>query len=606
MRGRKTIVLFILFLFACSLCFGEIVEEEEVEELFSLHIYSISYSNRYLSQIHLLLYHTLPEIGVGIIGADTIQPPPWYAGPLFPGYIDYGYIPAYQDGGYDILSVRWSWGLDWDPTSLFDSPSLYPNGGNFYQFLNSTYDTALNQYLTTFDPILRTKYSHQLQEILYDALPAISIMYPGSIYGFKDGLVGIDNLLLLEANHRAEYWDDPSDHVIHYGIPTELSEYNVYVAESYYDKLWMQSVYGSLFKRAQDTHYYEPVIAQNATISDILDDRINITVFLDPDAKFCDGNAVQPSDVKYSYDLHMTPAVGSSYYGFLTNWFNSNDSISIVGDDVPGGELLFQLSSTYNFARKLLTFGIIDKDVVQQAIIDHGYGIFNEIPLTGDVQNALVKSCGSFKLASYDANDSIVTLIPNPYWNNLTIASGENPSLEELQYQFISGKDNAVAELIAGTIDILDSQYYPSPEDFVLEGITSINVTEPANMELAVNQMHPIFGTGELTPLGTEESARHIRKAISHIIPRQVIIDNLPDGFGELGVIPMPSACVGFDDSLLPHEFNITLAREYMEKAGYEIVIIVPTTSGYTIQALTIIALMSITSILLMKKKKRN
>ncbi len=80
---------------------------------------------------------------------------------------------------------------------------------------------------------------------------------------------------------------------------------------------------------------------------------------------------------------------------------------------------------------------------------------------------------------------------------------------------------------------------------------------------------HPILGTGELTPAGTTKAAKSIRKAISHAIPRETIINETLGGLGSPGVTTMPEVCIGFNESLQPCSFDLDLAKEFMEAAGY-------------------------------------
>jgi len=279
---------------------------------------------------------------------------------------------------------------------------------------------------------------------------------------------------------------------------------------------WMQGVYGSPAKRAPDTHGWETEIASSWTVSEIINDKINISLTLDPDAKFSNGDFVLPSDVKYSYELHMTPAVGSGSYGTYTYWFASNDSISVVGPDVAGGELLFELTGVFNLAESLLYNPLIQKTKVETAISAHGYDIFNEVPLDpgANVDDALVMSCGPMMLADYDPVQSVALCVPNPYWHGTALV------LEDFYLTYISCKDNAVASLISGEIDIMDAQYFPDLSDFEdVAGIEGILVKDPSHQEMSINMRHPIMGTGELTPVGTAEAAKFIRQAISHATP---------------------------------------------------------------------------------------
>ena len=595
MKKKALLGITLIVLFSLSTFLGQ-AQETEIQTAFSVSLLSPNTSAA-RNQWSLLMEQQLPKIGIGIsfhesTGWGNIGPRTWDY-PL----LDYDYIPTYDEGGYDLFFVGWSWGLDWDPTGLYDTASMIPNGDNHYQYSNPAYDTKLDQYLTELDDATREGYAHELQAIMYEDLPAICLVYPRSLFGFKEGLVGIDGLLIASSNHRAENWDDLDDHIINYGIPADLKEPNIYVVSSFYDMQWMQCVYGSLYKRAQGTHDYTEQIALNSTISEVIDDKINMTVFLDPDAKFSNGDAVLPSDVEYSYELHMTPSVGSQDYSNVHKWFDSNDSISVVGPDVAGGELLFELSGVYNFARALLTYGIIDKSIVEPAIASFGYEIFAEVPLTGDVQDILVTSCGPFMMEAFDPALSVMKMVPSPFYL-------EEVLLDELYLTFIAGKDSAVAELIAGEIDIMDAQYYPVLADFEgVAGIEGVLIKDPSHQEIGVNMRHPILGTGELTPVGTADAAKAIRKAISHAVPRETIVSEILEGLGAPGVIPCPDAVVGFDDSLEFYAYDLDLAIDYIEAAGYTVIVPVPTTTG--IAGLVFLSFLGLAAIAGFKKYKK-
>ncbi|MHA1317030.1 MAG: ABC transporter substrate-binding protein, partial [Candidatus Heimdallarchaeaceae archaeon] len=164
----------------------------------------------------------------------------------------------------------------------------------------------------------------------------------------------------------------------------------------------------------------------------------------------------------------------------------------------------------------------------------------------------------------YDTATSTVTLHPNPHW-----ALTDDDLVESLIFTFISGKDTAIAALADGTVDIVDSQYAPVKSDY--EGIDAnvVVAKTPATQEMAINLKHPIIGTGELTPAGTADAAKSIRKAISHAVPRDTIVTEILQGLGAPGVNPMPDASVGFDITLEPYTYDLELAKSLIEAAGY-------------------------------------
>jgi len=96
-------------------------------------------------------------------------------------------------------------------------------------------------------------------------------------------------------------------------------------------------------------------------------------------------------------------------------------------------------------------------------------------------------------------------------------------------------------------------------------------------MQTCLNMNHPVFGTGVETPLGKQdpsraaEAAAYVRKAMSHMIPREQIIKNVVAGFGKPGTVPIPFTSEDYDHDLLkPIAYDMNLAKQYMEKAGYK------------------------------------
>ena len=600
MKKQKMFSLLLMFLFTFSIALGQTTAKETgVEEVFSIYLLSPNTSAA-RNQWSLLMEQLLPQIGIGIsfhesTGWGNIAPRTW----SYP-FIDYDYIPSYEHGGYDLLFVGWSWPLDLNLQALYETSAITPNGDNHYQYSNPTYDALLDDYMSELDPEIRISLAYQLQAILYEDQPAIPIVYPRSLFGFEDGLTGIDTLLIASGGHRIENWDDPSDHIIKYAVPADLKEWNTYVQESFYDGQWMQCVYGSVVQRAVDSHVWEPQSALDFSVSDVINDKINVTVNLDPDMKFSDGSTVLPEDVKYSYQLHMTPAVGSSQYGILTHWFASNDSIEIT-DPSAGGQIVFKFDAVFNLWDSILYNAIIDKSEVEPLISTYGYSIFNEIPGTGNVGWSLVKSCGPMMVDSFDSVNSIVKLIPNPYWSDSAASGGADPLLDEFYLTFISGKDTAVAELISGNIDITDAQYFPSITDFTSPGVEGVLVKDPSHQEMSINMLHPYLGTGELTPLGTPEAAKNIRKAISHACPRDIIVDQILEGLGAPATTAIPDCVVGYDDSLEPYVYDLDLAREYMELAGFDIM-----TDETGIPGIVLLAFLGLATVEFVRRKFRN
>jgi ABC-type transport system substrate-binding protein len=96
--------------------------------------------------------------------------------------------------------------------------------------------------------------------------------------------------------------------------------------------------------------------------------------------------------------------------------------------------------------------------------------------------------------------------------------------------------------------------------------------------EQGFNMRNPIFGTGVNTPAGKVDpakaasSALHIRSAISHLIPREKIIQDLLSGVGTpLATWLGPGWGTWYTPELKPDAFDINMAVSELQAAGYSV-----------------------------------
>ena len=108
--------------------------------------------------------------------------------------------PLYDDGGFDILFVSYSWGLDWNPSGLFDSSGSCSMGdcSNFYNSdLTETMTPiaeTVRAYMNALDYDTFIQVASKLQHLLYYWQPTIPILSPLSHWSWQDTVVGVDAL----------------------------------------------------------------------------------------------------------------------------------------------------------------------------------------------------------------------------------------------------------------------------------------------------------------------------------------------------------------------------------------------------------------------------
>lgn len=563
MRNRLFILSLFLLLFIGPTI--ELSQNYQQQTSFSISFLILDDSKERI-EIASYLKEILEYIGIGVVDFDVkssndISLRTW----SYP-MVNHSYIPTYREGGFDVLFIGKEWGLDLDLKGMYDTDSIVPNGNNFYQYSNPTYDYMLDFFMQEIDMLEHSEIAHQIQCVLHEDQPEISIAYLKEMFCFKSETYNIDPTLLLKRNHRSEYWNSSKYNTLNYSQPDEFSKFNCFRVE--YDQfddpvgsdaLWSHCVYASLFQRGQNHHNWEPVIAKNYTVLQNPSSSLILTVDLNPNATFSNGESILAEDIAYTYQLHLTPDVKSTAYDYLSEWFQSNSSITVKDNDTVD----FFISNTYDNYLKLLSFGIIDRSEVEPLVSLHGYDIFDDKPFSPFINDTLITSCGPFKIKSYNQTTQIVNLVPNEFWHGFT------PHFNELNFIQISSRNIVLQNFAENKTNIIDSGYSLKYSDVDnIKDMLHLFSRSFYSETIAFNLRHPVIGTGELTPVGTPEAAKWVRKAISHAIPRQFICDKLISHKAIPGVTSIPDGCVLFCEDLNHYSFNIDLAIYYLEDGG--------------------------------------
>jgi peptide/nickel transport system substrate-binding protein len=93
-------------------------------------------------------------------------------------------------GDFDAVLLQSSVQIDPDISRRFATSSIQ-NGQNFLNYSNPTVDRLLEQGLATTDQAARGQAYFEVQRIMAEDLPQISLFYPKTTYAFKPGLQGI-------------------------------------------------------------------------------------------------------------------------------------------------------------------------------------------------------------------------------------------------------------------------------------------------------------------------------------------------------------------------------------------------------------------------------
>ena len=352
-----------------------------------------------------------------------------------------------------------------------------------------------------------------------------------------------------------------------------------WVSTSYYDL----TVYGNCFdylayREDLDTKKILPGLA---TSWEVADDQKTWTVHLRQGVTWHDGVEFTADDVVFTYQSAMDAELASQAGAFIAQIIGSPENVEKVDDYT----VKFNLPKPYAyFEGTIMGYSIVPKHVLENVPLSEWRShTFNTCvgSYTSNGQTFYGPiGTGPYWYAGYDptTQTNYLTKYDN-YWNRQALEDAGGFAIQNVVVVFIEDSDPAITALKNGEVDVLDSQYHLQTKLDSIQEPWGASVTYDAFgvQELGVNMLHPILGTGVDTPLGQQdpnraaEAARYVRQALSHLIPRQEIIDNILAGYGSLGVTTaITTVTAGYDPNLAPYTYDIEMAKSLLAAAGYD------------------------------------
>ncbi len=161
---------------------------------------------------------------------------------------------------------------------------------------------------------------------------------------------------------------------------------------------------------------------------------------------------------------------------------------------------------------------------------------------------------GPYQLVQWRRGQELALEVFEDYW-------GEHPSVDRLIFKPVPEASTRLAELRAGTADIIVGLNY--------DEIEALEQDPDLRVEANSGRRTVFINTDRLPGAPAELDDPRVRQAMNHAIDRQLIIDTILSGYGTpLATIYRPDF-FGYDPSLEPFAFDPDLARQLLSDAGY-------------------------------------
>jgi len=540
--------------------------------------------------------------------------------PFSPNIYDRALVPpasnigkTFDQGGFDILFVGYNLGIDPDPWSLYSSTQFAPSGSNYYLWNNTQNDQLTNQIKETLDPTIRNDLVKQWQVLAYDELPSIPILYTRGVVAFDStkfpNAQSVFNLYHYPAWPPVEHLSsNPVDgsfilaetgQAPGQGVVPELST-------SYYDLALSGEIFSPLALR-NDTIFQTmiPDLASGTPAApgwSVASDNKTWTVNLRPGVTWQDSTIPNPQpftadDVKFTFDLYQNDTFGSPTESFVKGIVGGINNVTVTSPT----QVVFHLPSPYAyFVQNILgATAILPKHILSAFSTDYSKikgSLFNRPDIgSSAVSSSLPVGTGPYSYVSYDSatTTSYLTRNNNYFdfndWGKSALQAKGQFQVKDYYVRTIVGGDQAITAISNGEVNFLDSQYHLETQPSFLNswGSSGISIYDDFGVqEMGVNMEHPIMGSGTATPYAQAHpgnataaatAARWIRQAISSATPRDQIITQLLNGYG-IQAITTPivgnyktgvGLTQGFNTALSPYPYNLTMAANLLQQAGY-------------------------------------
>lgn len=286
------------------------------------------------------------------------------------------------------------------------------------------------------------------------------------------------------------------------------------------------------------------------------EDNRNFIVHINEEAKWSDGQQITADDVVYTALRLTSPVIGNTammYYAFEGV---GEDGFTEAGaTDISGikklDDLTVQFTTKYDmslttfensYARYLLT---LPKHVIEQ---------YSEEELkTAEWFNHPDVVSGPYMVTDFDVDHYISYQANENYWKGA-------PKIDKLNIRIVSGSQ-LYAGLQSGEIDITQQTMSVIPE----EDYESVEALEHVNVVYG----DPI--TNQSVFIQTQNvTDKRVRQAMLYAIDRNVVLEQLLKGKGEVVDGFLSSASPFYDDSIIPVTQDVEKAKALLEEAGWD------------------------------------
>lgn len=297
----------------------------------------------------------------------------------------------------------------------------------------------------------------------------------------------------------------------------------------------LMNLYEGLVRYKDGTLEVEPALAENWTVSD---DGKEYTFKLREGVTFHDGTPLTAEAVKFNFDRMLDESHPYHNTGPfpLAFFFSSVDNVEAVDPQT----VKFTLNAPYAPFLSNLAYptGLI---VSPEAVKKYGKD-FGRNP----------SGTGPFRFAEWESNSKVVAVRNDDYW-------GDKAKLEAVVFRPITDANTRVAEMLAGSIDMMVEVPPNALSEFENDRFKVEEQAGPHLWFLILNAKEGPFAD------------KRMRQAVNYAINKKALVEGVLEGTAEVAAGPTPPAFAwAYNDSLQPYPYDPEKAKALIKEAGQE------------------------------------
>jgi peptide/nickel transport system substrate-binding protein len=451
-----------------------------------------------------------------------------------------------QQKDFDSFTLAWAGRAERIDPDHFIFGTLHSSvdgigGYNIAGYDNPEYDALAEEQRRISDPEKRKEIVRKAEEIFLEDVPYAPVAHRDQImpynkanftnvkYMIGEGLNSFWTFLEIEPTGEQKY--------VRWGYPSDIKTLNPLNTTNTHDFQVTRLIYDRLVRISETG---EPKNWAAESIEDVNGDGKTYLVKLKSGMKFHDGEAVTAEDVKFSFDL--VKEVQAPYFMGMVEPI---ESVEVVDD----------LSVQFNLKEPFSPF--ISNTLAQMYILPQHYWqpILDEKGATGvlEHQNEDIVGSGPFKFNYWQRNQELKL---DTYTEYHTPAKVDG--ILKIPY---STTETMVAAVDKGQADI--GGWWIEP--IQAEGLEENETVEVVSV--------PDFGLYHINynmrRMPFDDKA--VRKAMTYSIPKQRIIDEILEGFGQkANGLMAPANEFWHSPDVKGLEYDFEAAVEALKEAGYE------------------------------------